>query len=1258
MCNLINVKFSPCVFASATARILLTIIPLFSASHAAAQPEDTTAVHTLFLLGDGGEPHVKETPMGKVVSSAIRKTGGNSTVLFLGDNIYPSGLPEEDANDYAEAESALRTQVEFIQGLATRAIFIPGNHDWHHWGRKGFEYVINQQQWIDSLKDDQITMLPRNGCPGPVEIPLNENNILIVLDTQWFLHQWDKPRDEESCGATTTSEVLTMVEDIFRRNIGKRIILAAHHPLITYGEHGGIFTWKAHIFPLEEISKGLYIPLPVIGSIYPLYRKWLGHIQDTPHPVNKAFSEGLQRIMKHYPGSLYVAGHEHALQYIVKDSTHFIVSGSAAKTEYVKKKGYAVYAKDILGFARIAILANGAISLTFLQVDDQYPDGREVFHTMIPALPDASYAPSDIPHYSGKSVRVRASEQYHAGTVKKSLLGENYRSAWSQEIEVPVFDLGSEKGGLDILQKGGGQQTLSLRLADSLGHEYVLRSVEKFPDAAIPEMLRETFAQDLVQDQISASHPYAALVVAPMAEAIGLYHTNPRLVYIPDDPRLGPYRRLFANTLALFEERPDEDWSEANFFGNSENIISTAKVIEKLVDDNDRRVDEKFVLKNRLFDLIIGDWDRHDDQWRWAETEVGKDDVYKPIPRDRDQTFFVNEGMLAKLWSRKWALPKFEGFDEEIRWPSGLSFNARHFDRTFLTGLSRETWIETATNLKQSLTDAIIESSLRKWPEPIFELHGEEIIRKLKSRRDKIVSYALSHYEFLAREVDVVGSDKMEAFLVERLPGGNVHVKVYKTTKKGERTKKMYDRIFIKSETKEIRLYGFNGEDVFEISGSANASIPVRVIGGDGQDLLMDSSKVSGPGRTTYFYDQTGQGDLYSEGEVRDFRSRDPAVNFYDRNAFEYDRLAPLLYGNYNPDDGVFLGAGFLFFKNGFRKDPFSQRHLFLASIAPLTSSYNFSYQGKFTDVFGKWNVELDADLKVPNFVNNFFGMGNESVFNDDIEDEPGAGVDESIDYYRYRFEEVWLYPSLSRNFGRWGTVKFGPLLQRIEMERPGAGQDRYIETYSNTLPSSLFDEFNTFAGGAWYYEVGRRNDPLFTQRGSVFTLSGKHVAHLDNGNSNFSSYKGALALFHSFREESRLVFATRVGGGVNRGEYPFYQAQVLDGKTALRGFRKTRFYGDSQLYANFELRLQLLSFRSYLFPASMGVLGFYDVGRIWYKDEFGVDPSAPDGRSEVWHKGWGGGLWFTPFNLTVLSAELGHSREGTLGYVRLGFFF
>ncbi len=1231
-----------------TVRLVIGMLACFQFHSLLAQKSPVT--HSIFLIGDSGEPSVIASPIGNVLREKVTQAQSPVTILHLGDNIYPEGLPDPTSKTYPQASEILKAQVEWTQGLNAKAIFVPGNHDWQHWGKRGLDYIQNQQQWIDSLKDEHFTLLPRDGCPGPVEVPLNDQIVLIILDTQWFLHQWDKPAQDGPCEGKTTQEVLALLHDIFQRNIGKRIIVAAHHPLITYGAHGGVFTLKEHIFPFTQMDPSFYFPLPVLGSIYVYYRKLFGHIQDAQHPVYKEFAQGIRSIMSEFPGSVYVAGHEHALEYIVRDSVHYIVSGAGSKTEHVKKKRYAHFAENVKGFSKVSLHEDGSLDLTCYQVDEDFPSGKEIFSEILSPIEQPRIQVEGAVAPLTKTIRIKASDKYTAGKLKKKLFGENYREEWSTEIEVPVFDIGNEKGGLKILQRGGGQQTLSLRLEASDGKEYVVRSVEKFPEGAVPEMLRKTFAQDLVQDQISAAHPYGALVIAGLADAAGIYHTNPKLMFIPDDPRLGEYRHDFANTLVIFEERPAGNWESAAFFGNSEKIINTAKVLEKLSSDNDNQVDQEFVLRSRLFDMVIGDWDRHDDQWRWATTKDKKKEFYRPIPRDRDQAFFVNEGIIGKIWSRKWALPKFEGFDADIDWPSGLSFNARYFDRSFLTALSKDDWIRIAEDLRNSLTDEVIERSIRQWPREIFEIHGERIIRNLKSRRDKLADYAIAHYEYLAKQVDVVGSDKRERIDIERLSNGDSQVKIFKISRKGKTDQKLYDRVFHHKETKEIRIYGLGGDDIFKISGSSGKAIRVRVIGGDGQDSVSSTSK------QVLFYDLKGGAKILSSSKIKDKTADDPIVNTYDRKSFQYNRLAPLILANYNPDDGIFIGGGFVELNYGFRKQPFKQRHLLLASMAPATQSYNIVYKGVFTDVIGKWAFLLNADIKSPNYVNNFFGLGNESVYDRNIDDQPGMDVRKPFHYYRYRFEELRLDASLSRKIGKSMSVSFGPTLQRIEMEEPS--EDRFIREYAATLPYNLFDEYNAFAGAQWQFSVDRRDHERFTHRGMTFNLSGRNMAGLNKMTTDFSSYEGSISLYHSFRQHSRLVFAARVGAGLNTGNYAFYQAQVLDGKTELRGYRKTRFYGDQKFYSNFEMRLRLLSFRSYLFPASMGILGFHDLGRVWYKDTSGEDPTAANGRSTRWHKGWGGGLWFTPFNLAVLSTEVAYSADGMMGYVRLGFLF
>ena len=1198
---------------------------------------------TLFLIGDAGETSVNNAPYKKVLQEQLQNGNSAQAIVFLGDNIYPKGMPEREASQRKESEDILTSQIALVKDVQGDVYFIPGNHDWKQGRREGWERIQHQQQFIDSLKDTKINFLPKGGCPGPVEVHLSEQLVLIILDTQWILHPFDKPEGENSsCESKTSTDIITQLEDILKRNKEKRIVIVGHHPIYTYGEHGGVFTLKDHLFPLTAINKRLYLPLPVLGSIYPLYRKIFGNIQDTSHPVYKQFRLTLARLLKEYPGVIYASGHEHTLQYSLRDSIHYVVSGSGVKSTHAKKKGFAQFVSSKNGFVKLTIKEKGDGKI-------EYWDGQEnLFSKELQPIIKTDNSVLASPIKEGL-VSAKASERYEASISHERWLGENYRREWSQEIKAPVFDITKERGGLKIIQRGGGMQTLSLRLEDSLGREYTLRSIEKFPEKAVPEAFRKTFAQDLVQDQISAAHPYGAVVVPFLAEAAGIYHTNPKVVYIPDDPHFGIYRKDFSNQLMLFEERPSGSGKGMDFFGNAEKIMGIDKLLEKLAADNDNQVDQQFVLRSRLFDLWIGDWDRHDDQWRWAEWEDKKGKTYRPIPRDRDQAFFVNEGRIPKYWSKPWLLPKFEGFKETITWPSGLMFNGRYFDRSFLTGLTKQDWIEMAEDLAAKMTDDVIETAIRQWPEEIYQLHGSEIVQRLKARRSKLKEYAVEHYFFLAREVEVVGSNKNEQIEIEHQPDGELKIQVFKLTKEGDKGKKLYQRTFLPDETSEVRIYGLGGEDLFVVKGEGS-KIKVRIIGGEGLDKVDATAK----GGTTMVYD-TKEGALVDGENYKDRRSDEAKVNEYNRKSFVYNRYAPLLYGNYNIDDGIFVGGGFLITTNGFRKIPNKSKHLFLGSVALNTASFNFKYDGRFNQVIGKWNVEIDADVKSPNFVNNFFGWGNETVFDKEIDQQPGIEVEHPIDYYRVRFREYAIQVKLAITFGAAGFFKVGPAFQHIAIEE--TTKDRYINNYAAVSGEPILDVGKNFTGLTYSWGFDKRNHQILTTRGVYFQQTSRWMEGLKSA-SDFAAHTASLSFYQTFRFPARITFAFRAGAGLNNGSYEFYQAQILDGKTDIRGFRKTRFYGDAKLFFNNEVRIKLASFRSYLFPASFGITGFYDVGRVWYKDVNGVDSSSPTGTSEVWHKGFGGGLWFTPYNLTVLSMDVAHSIESTLFYIRLGFLF
>jgi hypothetical protein len=481
--------------------------------------------------------------------------------------------------------------------------------------------------------------LPGGGCPGAVEVPLTEDVVLVVLNLQWWLHPWDKPGEESDCELKDGDAAAAQLADILARNRHRQIIVAGHHPLYSHGPYGGYATRKEHLFPLTALSPALYLPLPGVGSLYPLYRRALGgSVQHLNHPRYRALRHAVSGMLREHPGIIYASGHEQSLQYLHKDSLHYVVSGAASRTTPAGRGKHTRFAESRPGFARLDYTTDGRVQLSFWETAPGDGEGVRAYAQLLPASLRRAPPQAPPPPTAGGPARVitAAGAGYRAGKFKTWLLGSNYRREWTQPVSAPVLDLSREMGGLKITGRGGGMQTKSLHLVDPGGREYVLRSVQKYPERAIPAALRHTLTADIVQDQMSAAHPYGALAVPPLARAAGIAHLQPRLVFIPEDPHLGKYRAGFGNALALLEAR-DAAPAAPEVAPKSH---STEKLIQLLQHDHDNRVDEREVLRARLFDVFIGDWDRHDDQWRWTGSRHGEGVRYfRPVPRDRDQAF-------------------------------------------------------------------------------------------------------------------------------------------------------------------------------------------------------------------------------------------------------------------------------------------------------------------------------------------------------------------------------------------------------------------------------------------------------------------------------------------------------------------------------------------------------------------------------------------------------------------------------------------
>ena len=813
-----------------------------------------------------------------------------------------------------------------------------------------------------------------------------------------------------------------------------------------------------------------------------------------------------------------------------------------------------------------------------------------------------------------------------AGGFKRLFLGQHYRKEWATPVRMKILNLDSAGGGLTAIKAGGGHQTKSLRFHGEDGKEYVLRSVNKDPTKALPPQFVGTFAADIVQDQISSSNPYAALAVASLAQTAGIYHSTPQIVFVPPSPRLDTFINDFANTVCLFEERPTDNEQGDREFGNSKNIINSEKLSEKLYSDNNAHVDQRSFLKARLFDLWIGDWDRHQDQWVWAEFNEGGKTIYKPIPRDRDQAFAKLDGILPSLASKPWAIRVTKNFDDRVRDVPGLAMSATVMDHFFLNELTLADWLAVAGELKQSLTDEKIEEAFTFLPSNIYALHGKEVIEKLKRRRDELDETARDYYEFLAKTVSIGGTMLKEIFDVTRMNGDSTNVVIHKADKKGGETGVIYHRTFLNNETKEIRLYGFGGDDKFNITGD-DGGILIRIISGNGNDSVIDNSKANGGKTKLYDKNET----TFSSGEVKRYITQDTLKTEFTPLSFKYNWFAPKISIGYNPDDGVYLGGGIIMKKQQFGKAPWGSMQSIWGNYAFATGAYNFWYEGIFREAVGKWDLHLDAKINAPNYVLNYYGQGNETV-----------KIDSLHDYYRVRINQWIVAPSLQRQFGEHNTFGFGLDYESIKVER---SDNRYVTDSAYRKDSSIFDR-RSFGSAMMNYQFNTTDNPLYPRRGVKFNAAAEFIQNVDETDRNFGRLSSDFSFFLS---AGSLTAAFRFGGATNLGDkYEFYQANTLGGTTNLRGYGRTRFAGKSSFYQNTELRFKLQNLQGYFFRGNWGLLGFVDNGRVW----------IPEEASDTWHFGYGGGIWFLPYNKLAFAATYGASKEDSFIYLKADFLF
>ena len=1185
-------------------------------------PAQLKKVRSFYLIGDlgHGKPEDGSSTLEALETLLDSIPPKNEDfVLFLGDNSAANTLAGDNP---AAAEAILDQQIAVVEGRGLTPVFIPGELDWDKKGMKGLE---REAEYLSEALDLDAALMPNPGCPLQF-VDISDEVHLIILDSQWYLNNWDDHTTiSDDCPETKTREAMFVeIETELKKNQNKTTIVALHHPLYSNGPHGGKYQLSPFLSPSEEKDA-----FPVVAPLFNLLRTSGGlSPQDR---LNKRYDElvsRLETISTKWGKVVFASGHDHSLQYLEHEPVKQIISGSGAISSYAGLKNDGLFAHNDKGFAVFDVFENGSSRVSFYGIENEKPVllyQKQVFK------PEEDFPldklPKNFPTTTTTSVYPESKNEIE-GFIG-NFWGEGYRKWYTQDIDVPVVKLDTLYGGVEPMRMGGGHQTNTLRVRDSLNREYNFRKMKKDPsqfiqaslykDQPVGTFFKGTLLEHLIKAFYTASNPYGFMAVPALADAAGVFHTNPDLFYLPKQRELGRYNAEHGNALYMIEERPEEHWLNHESFGDpNHDIQSTEGLFDRLRRDEKYKLDESAYVRARLFDMFLGDWDRHNDQWRWAEYDLENDNhIFEPIPRDRDQVFSNFDGRFFKLLRSTVGLAKkFAVYDADIEDLENYSRPAIPLDRTLLQNADRETWIAQAKELQQRLTDEKIEAAFKNLPEEVQGEKTEELIASAKARRDNLVDIANRFYDFMSEVVVLKGTDKDDFIDVTRMASGETRVRISRNID-GEREVFMVDRTFSPKETKEIIIYGLDDDDRFYVKGTGKSEILVRLVGGQNEDLFHIEN-----GKNVKIYDHRSQ-----ENEVEQLSGADKLftddfdVNFYDPNRRDPTRFDAFPGLSYNPDDGALLSLRGQYRLGNLVEYPWSSRHILEVRYFSRTRGFDLDYSSEFKNFNKEFNYYLGLYYSSPNHTRNFFGWGNET-------ENPKT---EGWAYNRIRLDHIKAEIGLINNalFGHniklTGTVETYKLMQDNVFLSDEFGENQ-----------SLFHR-KYFGGIEASYKFENYDSALAPTSGLDLELEAGGKTGLNENNNTFAFIRPSLDLYNSISRNRKLVLHSKIRSQVNFGDYGFYQAASLGGENGLRGYRAERFTGDQALAFGGDLLYHFNTIKTSFLPLQFSLFGGYDLGRVWLQDE----------NSKRWHDSYGGGVLINVAKALGNKLSLFKSEEG-----------
>ncbi|RCS26337.1 phosphoesterase [Polaribacter sp. WD7] len=1197
--------------------------------------DSLNVLHSFYLIGDAGNSDLyKKDSALAYLDKEILKAKKNATLIFLGDNVYPKGIPDKNSKNYKLAKHRLKVQTDIGKKFPGKTIVIPGNHDWYN-GLKGLR---RQEKLVDKALGKN-SFQPEKGCPLE-KIEINDEINVIVVDSHWYVTNWDKhPGINDDCEIKTRKKFFEEFESLIKKSQGKTTLVALHHPVFTNGPHGGYYSLKSHMKPL-----------PILGSIQNILRKTSG-VTNTDQQ-NFKYNDLRKRIItisQQNEKVIFVSGHEHSLQYIVKENLPQIVSGSGSKLTAVKNVNGGVFGYGTQGFARLDVYEDGSSTVHFYTAKER----KIVFEANV-FDKDSVAKFSDFPNVNltHKKASVYTQKEVDKSKLYKLLWGKRYRQYFGTKVNVPTVSLDTLYGGLTPVRRGGGHQSKSLRLKDKKGREYVMRALRKnavqylqsvvFKDQYVEGQFEGTLTQDLLMDVFTGSHPYAPFTVDKLAEAIDIYHTKPVLFYVPKQKKLGEFNLDYGDELYMIEERTDEGHGDKKNFGYSNNLISTDDLRKNLKKDEKYILDEETYIRARLFDMLIGDWDRHQDQWRWAEFKKGDNIVYKPVPRDRDQVFSIfGDGFLLNFLTN--ALPGLKGlrsYQEDLKNPKWFSYSAYPLDMMLITRSGKEVWKQQAIRIQNQITDDVIDSALAKFPKEVQDETINDIKKKLIGRKKNLKKIAERYFKYLNDFQVVLGTNKDDWFDIERFENGDTKITAYRI-KDGKKADVLLQKTYSNTITKEIWIYGLDDDDIFNVNGKKGKNaIKLKIIGG----LDNDTYEVNVKNKVRVYDHKTKKNTFKTK------RIHKKLTDNYKTNTYDYTKtksttnlISPAI--GFNPDDGVKLGLKKTILVNNFERNPFTSKHVLSGFYYFATRGYELKYTSEFANIFDKWNLGIASNYTSPNFARNFFGFGNGSINTEANKDDP------NLDFNRARIRRF-----NAGSFIKWrgdlgAKIKIGIQYQNFDVERtPG----RFIDNPQFPAKNRIFS-IQQFLNAEASYTYEHSDNASFPTLGVSFTSKLGFTNNIQEARS-FAYNITSLAITHKLIPNGKLVLASKAKGHFIIGrDFEFYQAANIGANEGLRGFRNERFNGKNSFVQTTDIRWNASKLKTALLPLNLGFYGGFDYGKVWGTPN---SLSANAINSTTLHTSYGGGFFINAANMFGGTIGYFGSKDGSRIEISLGFDF